>query len=134
MRRIIDLSRESAYQAVNFALARRNWLLGRRIAEEEFNCAHRAEYGLEIIKKLSKSLTEEYGKDFTKTNLYNFYLFYKVFPKILQTASGKSYSILSWSHYSRTRMGISEGTPSLVGKPFQRLAPLVTKSLLPSFS
>ena len=34
-RDIIDSSRERAYQAVNEALVRRNWLLGRRIAEEE---------------------------------------------------------------------------------------------------
>ena len=49
-----------------------------------------AEYGLEIIKTLSKELTEEYGKGFTKTNLYNFYLFYKTFPEIFHAASGKS--------------------------------------------
>lgn len=32
---IIEVSRKSAYQTVNLALVRRNWLLGRRIAEEE---------------------------------------------------------------------------------------------------
>ena len=74
MRKIIEVSRDSAYQAVNFALVRRNWLLGRRIAEEELNGESRAEYGLEIVKKRSKELTDEYGKGFTKTNLYNFYL------------------------------------------------------------
>ena len=48
MRGIIELARESAYQAVNVALVKRNWLLGRRIAEEELNGGNRAEYGLEI--------------------------------------------------------------------------------------
>ena len=43
MREIIEVSRESAYQAVNLALVRRNWLLGRRIAEEELNGESRAE-------------------------------------------------------------------------------------------
>ena len=32
MRKIIEVARESAYQAVNVALVQRNWLLGRRIA------------------------------------------------------------------------------------------------------
>ena len=90
MRGIIELARESAYQAVNVALVKRNWLLGRRIAEEELNGSNRAEYGLEIIKTLSKELTDEYGKGFAKTNLYSFYSFYKAFPDIFQTASGKS--------------------------------------------
>ena len=48
MRGIIEVARESAYQAVNVALVKRNWLLGRRIAEEELNGGNRAEYGLEI--------------------------------------------------------------------------------------
>ena len=107
MREIIDVSRDSAYQAVNIALVRRNWLLGRRIAEEELNGGSRAEYGLEIIKKLSKELTGEYGKGFTKTNLYNFYMFYKTFPEIFHAVSGKSAPLLSWTHY-RTLLQVKD--------------------------
>ena len=107
MRDIIEVSRDSAYQAVNLALVRRNWMLGRRIAEEELNGESRAEYGLEIIKKLSKELTEEFGKGYTKTNLYNFYLFYKSFPEIFHAASGKSVSLLSWTHY-RTLLQVKD--------------------------
>ncbi|MCH5344416.1 MAG: DUF1016 family protein [Acetatifactor sp.] len=40
-----------------------------------------------------------YGKGFTKTNLYNFYSFYKSFPEIFHTLCGKSHRLLSWSHY-----------------------------------
>ena len=70
---IIDTSQKSAYQAVNVALVYRNWLIGYRIAEETLNGNIRAEYGSEVIKKLSKELTKLYGKGFTKMNLYNFY-------------------------------------------------------------
>lgn len=97
---IIETSRQHAYQAVDTLLLRRNWLLGRRIAEEELQKNGRAEYGLELIKNLSKQLTKKYGKGFTKSNLYNFYLFYKMFPEIFQTLSGKSQRLLSWSHYA----------------------------------
>jgi len=99
MRSIIETSRESAYKAVNYALVQRNWLIGRRIAEEELKEEGRAEYGLEIIKKLSKELTEAYGKGFDRTNLYNYLKFYKYFPNIVDTACRLSGNILSWSHY-----------------------------------
>jgi len=75
MRDINESSRESAYKAVNIVLVRRNWLLGRRIAEEELKGEARAEYGLEIIKNLSNALTREYGKGFAKSTLYNYYTF-----------------------------------------------------------
>ena len=99
MRGIIDASQQQAFQAVNFALVRRNWLLGYRIAEEELKGENRAEYGMGVIKQLSKELSEIYGKGFTKTNLYSFYSFYKNFPEIFHSASGKSAPLLSWTHY-----------------------------------
>ena len=100
MQNIIDLSQKAAYHAVNTALVQRNWLLGLRISEEILGGEDRAEYGAEIIKKLSKSLTERYGKGFTKSNLYSFHTFYKCFPQIFQTASGKLQFALSWSHFA----------------------------------
>ena len=53
---IIESSQKAAYQAVNIALVQRNWLLGYRIASEELQGNERAEYGTELIKKLSKEL------------------------------------------------------------------------------
>ena len=63
------------------------------------NGGKRAEYGTEIFKKLSKELTSEYGKGFTKTNLYSFYLFYKAYPDFFHSMNGKSGLTLSWTHY-----------------------------------
>ena len=57
MKSIIDLSKQQAFQTVNLILIRRNWMLGHRIATEEMNGNGRAEYGSEIIAKLSKQLT-----------------------------------------------------------------------------
>ncbi|MCI6466676.1 MAG: PDDEXK nuclease domain-containing protein [Faecalicatena sp.] len=99
MREIIEISRDTAYRAVNTVLLQRNWLIGYRIAEEGFQGAERAEYGAAIIAKLSKTLTAEYGKGFTKTNLYHFYSFYREYPDIFHSASGKSSPPLSWTHY-----------------------------------
>ena len=97
---IIESSQKAAYQAVNILLVQRNWLLGYRIASEELQGEDRAKYGAEIIKKLAKELSAEYGKGYTKSNLYSFYSFYKTYPEIFQTPSGKSAGLLSWSHYA----------------------------------
>lgn len=96
---IINSARDYAYQSINIALVERNWLIGYRIAEEELKGEGRADYGTEIIKKLSKELKEEYGKGFDSRNLYYFLNFYKTFPNILNTLCSKSYRLLSWSHY-----------------------------------
>ena len=97
---IIEASQKAAHSAVNLHLVQRNWLIGYRISEEELGNTTRSEhYGLNIIKNLAERLTKEYGKGFTKTNLYSFYSFYKTFPDIFHTACGKSLLPLSWSHY-----------------------------------
>lgn len=100
MRKIIEGSQKTAHQAVNTILVQRNWLIGYRIASEELNGEDRADYGAEVIKKLSFELTKEFGKGYTKSNLYSFYSFYKTYPEIFQTPSGKSAILLSWSHYN----------------------------------
>ena len=38
MQAIIEQTRNYAYQAVNTAMIQRNWLLGKRIADEELLC------------------------------------------------------------------------------------------------
>ena len=100
MQGIIETSQKAAHSAVNTMLVQRNWLIGYRIAEEELGGTERSEnYGLNVMKKLSKRLTDAYGKGFTKTNLYSFYSFYKMFPNIFHSLSGKSQPLLSWTHY-----------------------------------
>ncbi len=85
-RHIIDASRNTAYRAINVVMLQRNWKLGKRIHEEILRGKDRADYGAEVVKNLSKNLTEIYGKGFNKNNLYAFVSFYKIFP----TLSGKS--------------------------------------------
>ncbi len=96
---IIDGARQYAYSAVNVALIQRNWLLGRRISEEELKGDGKANYGLEIIKNLSCRLTDEYGKGFSVTDLYWCVRFYKAWPEIFASVSKKSSPSLSWTHY-----------------------------------
>lgn len=62
--------------------------------EYEQKSNDRAAYGKQTLKQLSKALTEEFGKGFSRSNLQNMRLLYMAYP-ICQTLSGK----LSWSHY-----------------------------------
>ena len=104
---IIETSRKVAYQAVNTALVQRNWLIGYRIAEEELQGEVRSEYGLQIIKNLSKELTERYWKGYDRSNLYHCLRFYKMFPEIVDVASRQFKNLLSWTHY-RTLLQVED--------------------------
>ena len=103
---IVEKARSEAYHYINETLVRRNWELGKMIAEEELNGEDRAKYGASVIKELSKRLTASYGKGFTKRNLYNFLSFYKMYSSlyscddgIVQSVIAQSAPILSWTHY-----------------------------------
>ena len=104
---IIESSQRSAYQAVNTLLVQRNWMIGYRIAEEEFGGQERSEYGLQVIKNLSKELTSRYGKGYDRSNLYHCLKFYKTFPQIVDTVCRQSGHLLSWSHY-RTLLQVED--------------------------
>ena len=106
---IIETSQRQAYHAVDKILSQRNWLIGYRIAEEEIDGSDRAEYGANIIKKLSKELTAKYGKGYDRSNLYHCLRFYKEFPQIVDTTCRQSHIRLSWSHY-RALLQVADST------------------------
>ena len=54
----------------------------------------RADYGKQTLKELSKALTKEFGKGFSRANLYNMRQFYLSYEKV-QSVTGK----LTWTHY-----------------------------------
>ena len=108
---IIDSAKSVAYQSANIILVLRNWLLGKRIYEEELKGEDRAEYGMKIVKRLSEELTRKYGNGFSKRTVYKFLQFYKTFPEIVPTLTTQSQKggivptltaqLLSWSHYEK---------------------------------
>lgn len=106
---IIESSQKVAYQAINIALVQRNWLLGYRIASEELQGDKRAEYGAELIKRLSIELTNRYGKGYDRITLYRCLKFYKSFPEIVASLRQQSKMVLSWTHY-RTLLQVEDKT------------------------
>ena len=99
---LIQEARKQVVSQVNTALLTTYWNVGRLIVEDEQNSEHRAEYGKQVLKELSKRLTEAFGKGFSRANLQWMRLLYIKYP-ICQTLSSK----LSWSHYCEL-LGISD--------------------------
>ena len=91
---LMDEARKKVYRQVNNILLETYREIGRIIVEDEQDHAERAEYGKELLIDLSKRLTKEYGKGFSRSNLQNMRNLYLSYP-ICQTLSGK----LTWSHY-----------------------------------
>jgi len=91
---ILQVSREKAYQAVNFAMVEAYWTIGRLIVEEEQNGKERAEYGKYLLINLSERLTKHFGKGFDESNLRNIRAFYSTF----QNCDALRHE-LSWTHY-----------------------------------
>ncbi len=98
-----EAARRNAAIQVDQELLTTYWKIEEIIARYEQNDRTRAAYGEKTLKLLSKMLTQELGKGFSRSNLQNMRLFYLSYP-ICQTVSGK----LSWSHYCEL-MSISDG-------------------------
>ena len=99
IKKILKNARQKAYTAVNSAMVEAYWKIGRRIVEEEQSGRERAEYGKEIIKNLSKELTEEFGKGFGERNIRNIRQFYILFSDYEKWKS--LISKLTWTHIQK---------------------------------
>lgn len=70
--------------------------IGKMIVENEQSGKERAKYGKNILKNLSKKLTDRFGSGYSVDNLQNMRNFYSSYSNY-ETASRKFK--LSWSHY-----------------------------------
>ena len=121
---IVYTAKQKAYQAADIYQVVSNWLVGRRIVEQEQHGQERAQYGKHIVDLTSEALTAEFGKGYSVVNIKSFRKFYLTFNNLLigQTPSAQSEngvaikgqsvsaelelakmlpSNLSWSHYER---------------------------------
>lgn len=121
---IVYTAKQKAYQAADTYQVVSNWLVGRRIVEQEQHGQERAQYGKHIVELASEALTAEFGKGYSIVNIKSFRKFYLIFNNLLigQTPSAQSEngltikgqtvsaelelakmlpSNLSWSHYER---------------------------------
>lgn len=94
IKNILTESRQNVAAQVNTELLYAYWNIGRIIIKYEQENKERAAYGSQTLKQLSKELTCEFGKGFSRSNLQNMRSFYLCYPKC-QSLTGK----LSWTHY-----------------------------------
>ena len=125
LRTIVSAARDASYRMANSMQVAQNWLIGRRIVEQEQQGKIRAEYGKHVVELASQVLTKEFGHGFSETQIRNFRKFYLTFcgmqiqqtvpaefrsrlASIQQTMPAESSDNgiampvqLSWSHYER---------------------------------
>ena len=125
LRTIVSAARDASYRMANLMQVAQNWLIGRRIVEQEQQGKIRAEYGKHVVELASQVLTKEFGQGFSETQIRNFRKFYLTFSglqiqqtvpaefrsrlaSIQQTMPAESVTDgiampvqLSWSHYER---------------------------------
>ena len=84
---IVYTAKQKAYQAADLYQVASNWLVGRRIVEQEQHGNARAEYGKRIIALASEALTAEFGKGYSESTLRNFRKFYLSFRGVTNSAT-----------------------------------------------
>jgi predicted nuclease of restriction endonuclease-like (RecB) superfamily len=95
IRLMIEQSRHRVSQVINAEIVLLYWNIGKRIREDILR-EKRAAYGEEIVSALAVQLTNEYGKGFTRSNLFYMIRFAEVYSdrEIVHALSGQ----LSWTH------------------------------------
>ncbi len=92
--RLVEAGRSKAVIAINQVMVTTYWSVGRHIVEYEQEGKEKAEYGSQLLKRLSKDLTIRLGSGYSHSNLNYMRMFFQAFP-ILETVSPK----LSWGHW-----------------------------------
>ncbi len=89
---LLETARRASARAVNALMTATYWEIGRRIVEYEQGGEKRAEYGAELLERLSTDLARRFGRGFSRQNLQYMRQFYVAFPPdvIRQTVSGES--------------------------------------------
>ena len=88
IRELLLNARQRVTVQVNTELLSTYWNVGKIIVEYEQKNKDRADYGKQTLKQLSKELTAEFGKGFSRSNLQNMRAFLSCIS-VAQTVSGK---------------------------------------------
>lgn len=91
---VLQKGRDTIAAAVNSAIVQSYWEIGQYIVEYEQKGHAKAEYGSDVLNRLSRDLTDRYGKGFSRSNVFYMRKMYSTYPEL-----GKLSSLLSWSHY-----------------------------------
>ena len=113
IRSLLEVSRKNVTQQVNQELLSTYWKIGEVLVRYEQNDSIRAAYGEKTLPQLSKVLTKELGKGFSRSNLQNMRLLYLNYP-ICQTLSGKLKRQIESSLFERLLLSCSDANKEKV--------------------
>jgi predicted nuclease of restriction endonuclease-like (RecB) superfamily len=92
--KLVIESRTAIVKTINTKMVHTYWTIGKYIVKYEQEGRVRADYGSELMKKISEELSANLGKGFSQRNLRDMRRMYLTYQK-WQTVSAN----LSWSHY-----------------------------------
>ena len=87
IKELMEKARKQVSVQINNILVQTYWGIEKIIVDDEQKNKERVEYGKKLLKELSKKLTKEHGKGFSKSNLFNMRKFYLKYQKF-HTVSG----------------------------------------------
>lgn len=90
----LQRGRDAFAAAVNSTMVHSYWEIGQFIIEYEQKGHAKAEYGSDVLNRLSRDLTNLYGKGFSRSNVFYMRKMYSTYPEL-----GRLSNMLSWSHY-----------------------------------
>ena len=92
---LLESARRASVRATNTIMTATYWEIGRRIVEFEQRGHGKADYGKQLIERLSNDLTARFGRGFGRSNLFQMRAFYLTYSKIVQTMSGQFNNFVS---------------------------------------
>jgi hypothetical protein len=110
---LLEESRRAVARAANCFMTATYWEIGRRIVEFEQGGKRRAEYGEELLVRLSRDLTERHGRGFSAPSLHRYRSFFLSFfgaGDFINTVDK-----IGWSG-QRTRSLPNKDSPDTVGQ------------------
>lgn len=126
---ILEKARGNVVRAVNTGMVTAYWLIGREIVEALQDGAERAEYGKQVVERLSVRLTERYGKGFSKPVLWSFRQFYLTYSdraEILFPAGRELAGVKKLFPPGRESAVPEKRSPSGTESEFKKVSPLGT--------
>ena len=78
----LEQGRQQAAYAVNSAMVRTYWEIGRQIVEYEQHGNEKAEYGSDVLNRLARDLTDRYGKGFSRASVFYMRKLFITYPKV----------------------------------------------------
>ena len=93
VKEILNEARKRVYRNIQSEMTLAYWQIGKMIVEKQGG-KERGDYGEGLIKELSIQMTKDFGKGYTKRNLWFMKQFYLLFPNVNAVRTQ-----LSWTHY-----------------------------------